>query len=200
MNYSAKSRLYMSIVVLVMLLLIVMPISILLDLQNTRYSALTDCIKDNFYLFDFCYKKSHEDITLSLLNFSTPFVPAATLIWLSWLVKVDFQIDANPPKFKVFRKVAFYGGCIVGCLGVFAPFFIVFEKPVDTLYKIAIHDIFLMPWLAISWLCAPIVFQKLLDSQSSMGELIRLRKLALVTLIAPFAAIFILFMRQILKM
>jgi len=56
-----------------------------------------------------------------------------------------------------------------------------------------------MPWIAVSWLCIPLLIQKLLDPENKIIEFLRLRKIALAVMAAPIAAAILLISRQLLN-
>ena len=84
-------------------------------------------------------------------------------------------------------------------LGFIFPFFIVFEKEVERLYRVLFYNLFLTPWLAICWISIPIFFQKLLDSEKRISEFTNLHRVVYVVAASPILAIISLLVRQELK-
>lgn len=199
MDTQIKERLYISFVGLAATGLLVTGINVLINLNDIRSTALTECMKDGMYLFEFCYRKTNQEISPSLFDYLSPFLPAIILIWLSWLFKLRFQVNVEPAIPNKLRKIVFWIECIVAALGCFFPFFIVLEKSTETLSSVLIYQLFLMPWIAVSWLCIPLLIQKLLDPENKIIEFLRLRKIALAVMAAPIAAAILLISRQLLN-
>jgi hypothetical protein len=196
MNTQVKQRLFITFVALAMLGLLVIGIKTLASESDARSVALAECMKDNFQLFELCYRKTNQEISPSFFNYISPFLPATLLLWVSWLFKLSFQLEVDDRQSKSIRKVVFYVGCFVATLGCFFPLYIVLEKTLDRLASVLIYQLFLMPWLAVSWLCAPLLFQRLLDPENRMIEFIKLKKVALVVLVAPLVATVLMTLRQ----
>ena len=195
MNNQVRQRLFMTLVALSLLWLLCMGVINLLHVHDLRSLALADCIKDNFALFDICYRKTNQEIQPSLLNYISPFLPVIILLWVCWVFKVRFQIDASADKKRI-RK--FIVGLVysIGVLGFSFPFFIVLEKEVERLHEVLFHYLFLVPWLAISWISAPIFFQRLLDYEVRITEFVSLHKVAYLVAASPILAFVLLLIRH----
>ncbi len=198
MDNQIKQRLYITSVAAALLWLLCMGIVILLQVQDIRALALTECLKDNFRNFEICYRKTNDEISPTLINYLSPFIPVSILLWISWVLKFKFQIEAQDTPTKL-RKTVVFLAYFIGSLGVLIPFLIVFEKEVERLYAVSIHNLFLMPWLAISWISIPIFFKKLLDAENKFIEFKYLNKLNFCVAISPILAVILLIVRQEFK-
>jgi hypothetical protein len=199
MSIQIKQRLYISFVVLAMISLLVIGINILTNLNEARSIAISECMEKNIYPFEFCFTKSNQDISPSFFNYISPFLPAAILIWISWLLKLNFQIELDLTQYKKIRKFVFGLGCLICALGTFLPFYIVIEKDMGRLTSISIYQLFIIPWIATAWLCAPLLFQKLLDPEKVLIEFIKLRKFVVIVIGAPLLSLVLLILRQLLN-
>jgi hypothetical protein len=198
MNNQIKQRLYITFVAATLLWLLCMGVINIIQVQDIRSLALSECLKDNFNLFDLCYNKTNDDIYPTFLNYISPFIPVIILLWASWVFKLNFQIEIEATSNKI-RKITVGLVYFVAFLGFFFPFLIVFEKEVDRLHQVLIYNLFLTPWLAICWLSIPIFFQKLLDSEKRISEFSKFQRLAYLVAASPFLAIISLLIRQELK-
>ncbi len=196
-DMQTKQRLYISIVGLAAIGLLATGISVLNSLAEVRSAAMTECLKDGIYLFDFCYRKTNQEISPTLFNYLSPFLPSAILIWTSWLFKLNFQTSVDTSIAKRLRKTVFWVGCIIAALGCFLPLYIVLEKSQDDLSSVLIYQLFITPWIAVAWLCVPLMIQKLLDPEKKMIEFLLLRKITLVVIFSPIIATITLIARQI---
>jgi len=170
----------------------------LIQIQDTRSLALSECLKDNFNFFDLCYNKTNNEIYPTLLNYISPFIPIIILSWVSWVFKLTVQIDIQLSSNKIRKAIA---GLVyfIALLGFIFPFFIVFEKEVGRLHQVLIYNLFLTPWLAICWTSIPIFFQKLLDSEKRISEFTSLHRAVYVIAASPILSIISLLLRQELK-
>lgn len=198
MNYQIKQRLYITLVALSLLWLLSMGVVNLSQVNESRSLALTDCMKDHINVFEICYPKTNDEIRPTLWHYLSPFIPVIILLWISWVFKFDFQIDVEENKTKI-QKITMALVYIVSFLGFIIPIYIVLEQEVDRLYAVLFYNLFLMPWLAISWISIPIFFQKLLDKELRLTEFIGLPKFIYMVAAAPFLAILILIIRTQLK-
>jgi hypothetical protein len=198
MNNQIKQRLYITLVAITLIWLLCMGVINLSQVQETRSLALSECLKDNFKIFDLCYNKTNNEIYPTLLNYISPFIPVIILLWASWVFKLNFQIEIEVTSNKI-RKITVGLVYFVAFLGFFFPFLIVLEKEVDRLHQVLIYNLFLTPWLAICWISIPIFFQKLLDSEKRISEFSKFQKLVYVVAASPFLAIIALLIRQELK-
>lgn len=198
MDFQVKQRLYITAVLAALLWLLCMGVINLIDVQDIRKSALSDCIKDNFHLFEICYKKTNNEIGLTLQNYISPFIPATILLWISWVLKFNFQIEIQDVPSKIL-KIFSYFIYLIAILGIFIPFLIVLEKDVERIYAIPFHNLLTMPWLAISWISIPIYFKKLLDLENIITEFKYATKLIYCVGVSPFIAEILLLMRQDFK-
>lgn len=198
MNNQIKQRLYITLVAATLLWLLCMGVINIIQVQDIRSLALSECLKDNFNLFDLCYNKTNNDIYPSFLNYISPFIPVIILLWASWVFKLNFQIDFQLTSNKI-RKILIGLVYFVAFLGFIFPFFIVFEKEVERLYSVLFYNLFLTPWLAICWISIPIFFQKLLDSEKRISEFNNLHRVVYVVSASPILAIISLIVRQELK-
>lgn len=198
MNNQIKQRLYITLVAATLLWLLCMGVINIIQVQDIRSLALSECLKDNFNLFDLCYNKTNNDIYPTFLNYISPFIPVIILLWASWVFKLNFQIDFQLTSNKI-RKILVGLVYFVAFLGFIFPFFIVFEKEVERLYRVLIYNLFLTPWLAICWISIPIFFQKLLDSEKRISEFNNLHRVVYVVAASPILAIISLLVRQELK-
>ena len=198
MNNQIKERLYITLVAITLLWLLCMGVIIISQVQDTRSQALSACLKFNFNTFDLCYNKTNNDIYPSLLNYISPFIPVIVLLWASWVLKLNFQTNIRINSNKIIRVVVWLV-YFVGFLGFIFPLFIVFEKEVERLYAVLFYNLFLTPWLAISWISIPIFFQKLLDSEKRITEFTNLHRVLYVVAASPFIAIISLLLRQEFK-
>lgn len=198
MNNQIKQRLYITLVATTLLWLLCMGVINIIQVQDIRSLALSECLKDNFNLFDLCYNKTNNDIYPTFLNYISPFIPVIILLWASWVFKLNFQIDFQLTSNKI-RKILVGLVYFVAFLGFIFPFFIVFEKEVERLYRVLFYNLFLTPWLAICWISIPIFFQKLLDSEKRISEFNNLHRVVYVVAASPILAIISLLVRQELK-
>ena len=198
MNNQIKQRLYITLVAATLLWLLCMGVINIIQVQDIRSLALSECIKDNFNLFDLCYNKTNNDIYPTFLNYISPFIPVIILLWASWVFKLNFQIDLQITSNKI-RKILVWLVYFVAFLGFIFPFFIVLEKEVERLYRVLFYNLFLTPWLAICWISIPIFFQKLLDSEKRISEFNNLHRVVYVVAASPILAIISLLVRQELK-
>jgi len=198
MDFQVKQRLYITAVIATLLWLLCMGVVNLINVQDIRKLALTDCIKDNYHLFEICYKKTNNEIGLTLLNYISPFIPATILLWISWVLKFNFQIETHDAPSKLIKSFVFLI-YLIGILGILFPFLSVIEKDVERLYAIPFHNLFTMPWLAISWISIPIYFKKLLDLENKITEFKYVTKVIYCVGVSPFLAAILLLLRQDLK-
>lgn len=198
MDIQIKNRLYITTVALSLLWLFCMGIVNLAHVQEIRAAALAECLKDNFQLFELCYRKTNDEITLSFLNYLSPFIPATVLLWMTWVLKFNFQIEILNVSSKLikFCVVLLY---LIGALGFLLPFFIVIENEPERLYAVSISNLFLMPWLGTCWISIPIFFKKLLDKENSITEFRHLHKVIYFLAASPILAIGFLLLRQEFK-
>lgn len=199
MNPQIKQRLFITLVVLAMLGLLVIGPKTLTAINEARSAAWAECFKDNLLLIDFCRKQTDQQISPSFYNYLSPFLPAAVLVWVAWLFKLSFQIELDLTQAKKIGKVVYVLACLVATLGIFFPFLIVLEKELERLHSILIYQLFLTPWVTVCWLCAPLLFQKLLDPENRMVDILKLRKFALAVIATPFLATILLTLRQALS-
>jgi hypothetical protein len=198
MSIHSKQRIYITFVVLSLLWLLCMGVINLSKVQEIRSLALSKCLEGNFNLFDYCYKKTNDEIHLSFLDYASPFVPAAILLWLSWVFKINVQIDTpviGSRLIKITRVLAY----IIGAAGMFFPFYIVLEKELERIYDVIFKNLFLAPWLAITWISIPLFFRKLLDAEGRIKEFIALHKIIYIVAAAPFLSILLILMREWLR-
>ena len=198
MQNQIKLRLYITLVAITLLWQLCMGVINIIQVQDIRSLALTECIKDSFNLFDICYRKTNNDIHPTLLNYISPFIPAIVLIWISWVFKLNFQIEIESKSNKL-KKILLSVIYFIAFLGFIFPFFIVYEKEVERLYDVAFNNLFLAPWIAISWISIPIFFQKLLDSEKHITEFNNLHRVIYVVAASPIISIIFLIARQELK-
>ncbi len=198
MNYQTKQRLYITLVSISLLWLLVMGIVNLAQVNEIRSAALSECIKDNFNIFDLCYSKTENEIYPTFLNYINPFIPVTALLWASWVFNINFQINFQPESSKVIKVLV---GLVyfVAFLGFIVPFYIVLERDVERIYKIMLYNLFLMPWLAITWISIPIFFQKLLDSEKRIREFSNLHRVVYIVAASPILSIITMFAREQLK-
>jgi hypothetical protein len=198
MNNQIKQRLYITLVAITLLWLLCMGVINLMQVQDTRSLALTECLKNNFNIFDLCYNKTNNDIYPSFLNYISPFLPVIILIWASWVFKLNFQIEIQPASNK-FIKIIVGVVYFLAFFGFIFPFYIVFEKEVERLYQVLFYNLFLSPWLAICWISIPIFFQKLLDSEKRIAQFNNFKRLVYIVAASPFLSIIFLILRQEFK-
>lgn len=168
------------------------------QVQEERSLAVAECIKDSFKMFDICYKRANDEIHPSFFSYIEPFLPAALLVWISWVFKIKIQLNIDAPP-KILEKIIVTIIYLVGALGFALPFFIVFEKEVDRLYAVSLQNLFLMPWLAVSWLSIPLFFQKLVHSEVRMLEISKVRLVIYAVAASPLLATISILVRQELK-
>jgi hypothetical protein len=198
MDIQIKQRLYITTVVATLIWLLCMGVVNLVHVQDIRASALSECLKDNFQLFELCYKKTNDEISPTLLNYLSPFIPVTILLWISWVLKLKFQFETQDTPSKL-RKSFVFLLYLIGVLGIFFPFYIVAEKEVERLYAVSLYNLFLMPWLAISWISIPVFFKKLLDAENKIAEFKYLIKVIYCVAASPFLAVICLLLRQAFK-
>ena len=198
MDIQIKQRLYITTVAITLLWLLCMGVVNLLHVQDIRALALSDCLKENYSLFDLCYNKTNNDIYPSILNYISPFIPVIILLWVSWVFKLKFQIEIQLTSNKI-RKIVVWLVYIVAFLGFISPFYIALIEEVERLYKILFYNLFLAPWLAISWISIPIFFQKLLDSEKRISDFIYLHRVVYVVAASPILSIILLLLRNEIK-
>ncbi len=198
MNNQVKQRLYTTLVAISLLWLLVMGVVNLVQVNEIRSAALSACINDNFNIFDLCYSKTENEIYPTFLNYINPFIPVTVLLWVSWVFNINFQIDfqTESNKVRMFLLGLVY---IVAFLGFILPFYIVLERDLESIYKIMLYNLFLMPWLAITWISIPIFFQKLLDSEKRIREFSNLHRVVYIVAASPILSIITMFAREQLK-
>jgi len=170
-----------------------------IQIQETRSIALSECLKDNLNLFDLCFRKTNKDIYPNFWYFISPFIPVLILLWLTWVFKLNFQIDVQVTSNK-FRKITVGLLYFVAFLGFILPLFVVFDKDIERIHEILFYNLFITPWLAISWISIPIFFQKLLDFEKRISEFTNLNRVVYVVAASPILAVISLVLRQELKM
>lgn len=198
MNQEVKHRIFISLVVMAMLWLYFVGFNIQIGLNELRSSALSRCIDGKYELFDFCLHKTNGEYTPSALQLMTPFIPAALLLWVQWLLKVDVAIDVDSyPKrtMKCLRVVAY----AIAIFGVALPLLMVIEKSADRIYQVHTGNLLIGPWLATGWVSAPLVFQKLVGPRDLDDDFSRLRKVLYAVLISPVVAVLIQIGRELLN-
>ncbi len=199
MSHEIKKRLYITLVALTLLWLLCMGVINQNQVQETRSLALSECLKHNFNTFDLCYNRTNDEVYPSFFNYLSPFIPVIILLWVSWVFKLNFQIDLEITSNK-FRKFTIGLICFVAFLGFIFPFYIVLEKEVERLYAVKLYNLFFTPWLAVTWISVPIFFQKLLDSEKRISEFTNLHKVAYAVAASPVFAIILLFVRSGLEL
>lgn len=196
MNLEIKQRINLTLAVAAMIWLLTIGVSINFDIQQLRAEALTKCMADGgFNTFDTCYRNSREQIRPSLFQYLLPFIPASILIWITWLLKLDFQhtVDSKSKKILMWiRGISYFFGSIA----IFITFYIVLEKTADRLSIVQFSDLLLVPWLASAWLSAPLLIRKLIGPDSQDSDLKRIRQLLLLVIASPLLALFLLMFRQ----
>ena len=199
MSNSVKERLLLTLISLALIMLVSMGIYLLLQVQGVRSAALTECIGDTFNLFEFCYRKTNDEIRLSAKDFLKPFIPSVMLIWIFWLFKVEIQIDVASVK-KGIVKVIVIVCYLIAAISSFVPLYLVTEKEdASKLYEILWYNLFLMPWLGITWISAPIFYQTLVDKQKIISEFQKLHVLIWIVTASPFVAILYIVVRSSLR-
>jgi hypothetical protein len=198
MNIQTKQRLYITLVAIALLWLLCMGVITLFKVQDIRSLALSECMKDSFYIFELCSSKTKNEIYPSFFNYITPFIPVTILLWATWVFKLNFQIDIQITSNKI-TKITVGLVYFVAFLGFIFPLIIVFEKDVERIYEVLFYNLFLTPWLAITWISIPIFFQKLLDSEKRISAFTDLHRVIYVVTASPILAIISLVLRQELK-
>jgi hypothetical protein len=198
MDIQTKQRLYITTVALALVWQLCMGVVNLSHVQDIRALALTECLKDNFQLFELCYKKTNDGISPTLLNYLSPFIPVLILLWISWVLKLQlqFEIQYAPSKLRKYISIFLY---LIGSLSIFFTFYIVIEKEVERLYAVSLYNLFIMPWLATTWISIPLFFKKLLDTENNITEFKYLIKVIYCVAASPFLAIIFLLLRQEFK-
>ena len=198
MNNQIKKRLYITTVSISLIWLLCTCVINLMQVNEIRSLALTECYKDDLKLYDYCYNKTNKEIQLTIFNYISPFLPAVILLWIDWVFKFNFQIDIQVVSYR-FRKITNYFVYFVAFLGFICPFYIVYEKEVDRLYTINFSDLFLLPWLALCWISIPIFFQKLLDSEKNIVEFSNLYRVLYVVASSPILSFISILLRLALN-
>lgn len=196
MNQEVKKRIFISLVVVAMLCLYFAGFNIQLGLNELRASALSRCIDGKYEMFDLCRQKTTVEFMPSLLQLATPFFPAALLIWVQWLLKIDARIGADSYPKRTLKSLRFLAYA-VALIGIALPFIMVLEKDVDRIYQVHVTGLFIGPWLATAWVSAPLVFQKILGPRDLDLEFMRLRQVLYAVLISPVVAVCLLFVREL---
>ena len=116
MNHEIKKRIFISLVVVAVLSLYLSGFNIQLGLNELRSSALSRCIEGRYELFDFCLNKTNGEYSLTLLQFVTPFIPAALLLWIQWLLKIDatIEVEAYPKRILKTMRIVAYAIAMIG--------------------------------------------------------------------------------------
>ena len=104
MNNQVKKRLYITSVLISLIWLLCTCVINLMQVNETRSLALTECYRDDFKLFDYCYNKTNNEIQLTFFNYIIPFIPVTLLLWIDWLLNLNFQIEINLVSNKL-RKI-----------------------------------------------------------------------------------------------
>lgn len=197
MRTDIKQRLFVTATVLAMIFLYSAALFITTEVESQRKSALTSCMDGEFSstLFDLCWHNTRRDVATSPLQYLIPFLPALLLIWLNWLLKLDFRLEVSsfPKKTMKWLRVI---GYLVGALACFSSFYTVLEKQPDRLYLQQISDIFVVSWIATGWVSAPLLFKHLHGSKEQ-GQAFQLTKKTLYLVLAsPLLALLLSAIRQ----
>ena len=116
MNNQIKKRLYITTVLISLIWLLCTCVINLMQVNEIRSLALTECYKDDLKLYDYCYNKTNKEIQLTIFNYISPFLPAVILLWIDWVFKFNFQIDIQVVSYR-FRKITNYFVYFVAFLG-----------------------------------------------------------------------------------
>jgi len=190
-----KQRLFVTATVMAMIFLYSAALFITTEIESQRSSALTKCLDAKYSLFDLCWHKTRRDVSPSLVQYLTPFLPALVLVWLNWLLKLDYRLESAsfPSKtMKWLRGV----GYLVGVLACFLSFYVVLEKQADRLYLLQVSDVFAGTWIASGWVGAPLLFKHLHGSDDQAQVFQNTRRLLYLVLASPFLALLLSFVRQ----
>ena len=192
-----KQRLFVTATVMAMIFLYSAALFITAEIESQRSSALTKCLDSKYssLLFDLCWHNTRRDISPSIFQYLTPFLPALVLVWLNWLLKLDYRLEGAsfPNKtMKWLRGVGYF----VGVLACFLSFYVVLEKQADRLYLLQVSDIFSGTWIASGWLGAPLLFKHLHGSDDQAQVFQNARRLLYLVLASPFLALLLSFGRQ----
>lgn len=167
------------------------------NISALRSAELSECLNNQYssLLFDLCYKNSNDKFTLSLFQYLTPFIPSAALVWITWLMKLDFRLSEMTYPVRTMRWLRGLGYC-VGLLACVLSLSIVVEKETNQLHLVEISSLLLGPWLASAWISAPLLFQKVLGP-ASISEQFKAILWMLYSVIAmPIIALLLLTIRQ----
>lgn len=197
MRTDVKQRLLVTATVMAMIFLYSAALFITAEIESQRSSALTKCLdaKYSSLLFDLCWHNTRRDVSPSIVKYLTPFLPALVLVWLNWLLKIDYRLEGEsfPNKtMKWLRGV----GYLVGFLACFLSFYVVLEKPTERLYLLQVSDFFTGPWIAAGWIGAPLLFRHLHGSDDQAQVFQNTRRLLYLVLASPFLALLLSFVRQ----
>ena len=199
MHNSVKERLLFTAIAVSVLWLVCMGWYLLLQVLDARSAALSECIKNDYNLFRYCYIKTTDEVHLSAADFLKPFIPSALMIWIFWILKIELQVEENNVKKKLVKTIVI--SCyLIAAIAVFVPLYLVAAKEdASKLNEINWNGLFVFPWLGITWISAPIIYQQLADRKIIISEFKKLRLILWIVVASPLVAIILIFLRDVLK-
>jgi hypothetical protein len=157
MTHEIKQRWFISATVIAMAALYAGPVALLFDWNDAWKAVIADCEGD----FSFCVAKANKDTSLSLFAYLSPFVPAALVAWLSWLLGFKVQLSDQAYPRKIIMTLTWLGIIVAG-IACFFTFWNTLNRTVEELYKIPNRAFWLGAYNALAWLIAPLLFQRLI--------------------------------------
>jgi hypothetical protein len=187
MNSQIKQRLFITVVVAALVWLMCAGIFNLISVDEIRTHKRNMCIDENIMGFEYCFKQAERDVSPNLINYLSPFLPIMVLVWINWVLKLNFQIELNGD----YKKTKFSIHLIVyllGILGFILPIYNVISSDLKRIYEIQIYATFTITWLVISWVSMPIFFQKLVDNEKKLSDFSYINKIIYLVIASPILA------------
>lgn len=198
MHNSVKERLLLTTIAVSVLWLVCMGWYLLLQVHDARSAALSECTKNDYNLFRYCYHKTTDEFRLSAADFLKPFIPSALMIWIFWILKIELQVEENNVKKKLVKTIVI--SCyLIAAIAVLCLYIVAEKEDASKLNEINWYGLFLAPWLGITWISAPIIYQHLADRKIIISEFKKLRLILWIVVASPLVAIILIFLRGFLK-
>lgn len=197
MRTDVKQRLFVTASVLAMIFLYSAALLITAEVESERRIALTKCLGEKFNSmnFDLCWYNTRRDVSPSLLQYLSPFLPALVIVWLNWLFKFDCRLTTASYPTKTMQWLRGIG-YMVGALACFLSFYTVLEKQSDHLHLLQVSDIFVAPWIASGWVSATLLFMYIHGSEEQAPAFKLTKRTLYFVLASPFMALLLLVLRQ----
>ena len=197
MRDDVKLRLYVTAIVIVMAILCVGPQIVNSHFASVRQELLSSCFMERPGLgFDFCWQDAEQKAALPLWEYLLPYLPAAALLWVNWLLKPSLKFSAESYPTRTIRGLVWLG-LFAAAVGIYVSI----ENAVTGELSKAISFLrTLYPlWLISGWLIAPLMFHHLLAPVASVPKM-KNAKIGLILLaITPIVAVVVVFIREGLR-